>query len=61
MYIKVRVRLKTGEATTIRAELPNDLKDYSQDTIDYAVSDWLDDNGVKYKWYRAENLKIKPM
>jgi uncharacterized protein (DUF2267 family) len=61
MYIKVRVRLKTGEATTIRAELPNGLKDYSQDTIDDAVSDWLDDNGVEYKWYRTENPEIKPM
>ena len=60
MYIKVRVRLKTGEATTIRAELPNDLKDYSQDTIDDAVSDWLHENGVDYKWCRVENHEIKP-
>jgi uncharacterized protein (DUF2267 family) len=57
MYVKVRVRLKTGEAKTIRAELPNNLKDYSQDTINDAVSDWLDNNGVDCKWYRTKPLK----
>lgn len=60
MYVKVRVRLKTSEAVTLRAEIPNDLRDYSSDNIDGAVSDWLDDNGVKYKWYRVENPEIKP-
>lgn len=55
MYINVRVRLKTGEAVTVKAELPDNIKDYSKDTINDIVSDWLDDNKVEYKWYRVEN------
>lgn len=55
MYINVRVRLKTGEAVTVKAEIPDDIKDYGKDTIDDAVSDWLDENKIEYKWYRVEN------
>ena len=55
MYINVRVRLITGDAVTVKYELPNDIKDYNKDTIDDAVSDWLDENKVEYKWYRVEN------
>lgn len=55
MYINVRVRLKTGEAVTVKVEIPDDIKDYGKDTIDDAVSDWLDENKTEYKWYRVEN------
>ena len=55
MYINVRVRLNSGEAVTVKAELPDDIKDYGKDTIDDAVSDWLDENKIEYKWYRVEN------
>ena len=59
MYVKVRLRLKTGSLTTLRVELPKDLRDYNQDTIDDVVSDSLDDNKVRHKWFRVENPEIK--
>lgn len=61
MYVKVKLRLKTGELTTVRAEIASDIKDYKKDTIYDVVSDWLDDNGVQYRWYRVENPDIYPM
>lgn len=58
MYVKVRLKLKSGELTTIRVELPKDIRDYHEDTVDDAVSDVLTEKGVDYKWYRVENNKV---
>ena len=57
MQIKVRVRPKSSDPITLTAEIPNDLGDYSEDNVDGAVSDWLDDNAIKYKWYRVLDYK----
>ena len=55
MYVTVRVKLKSGEITTIRTELPKDIRNYKEDTISDFISDKLDDDGVEYKWYRVES------
>jgi len=51
MPLNVRVRLQTGEAVTIKVDLPDDIKEYDADRISDAVSDWLDDKGVERRWY----------
>ena len=57
MHVKVKLRLTTGEIKTLTVKIPDDIRDYKQDTIDDAVSDWLDEKGIKYKWYKVEDLK----
>lgn len=57
MHAKVKLRLTTDEIKTLTVKIPGDIRDYKQDTIDDAVSDWLDEKGIKYKWYIVEDLK----
>ena len=53
MYARIRLKLKSKKLAEMNIELPKDLKDYSDDTINDAVSDILDEKGVYYKWYRV--------
>lgn len=53
MIVTIRIRLKNDVIGTMEAILPDDLKDNSEDTLNDAVSDWLDENSIKYKWYRV--------
>ena len=52
MYVKVRIKFLDGDVANIKVDLPSDLKDFNHDTLDDAVSDYLDDNATECKWFR---------
>lgn len=55
LQLKVRVKLTTGVVNNFNVKIPDTLKDYSDDTLNDIVSDWLDDHNIKYKWYRVQS------
>lgn len=53
MYVTVRFKTKENDLCNIKVELPKTIRDYSDDTINDVVSDYLDDNLVEVKWFRV--------
>lgn len=64
MNVKVRVRLKNGEIATLKANIPNEIVEHDHENFDDAVQDgvgdWLDDNGVEYRWFNIVNPNLFP-
>jgi len=57
MYVKVTVRKHKGEPTiTFPLDLPADIRDYTNDTVNDVVSDHLDSIGMEYVWYRVNQI-----
>ena len=57
MDVNIRIKLtETGKKITIPVNLPYHIG-LSKDKLDDAVSDWLDENGVKYRWFRVLSEK----
>lgn len=53
MYLTVRIREKeTSQLIDFPVHLPDDIR-LNDDVISDFVSDYLDDMGVPYKWYRV--------
>jgi len=57
MIVKVRLRQINGEIKNLEVKLPDDIRDYYDDTINDCVSDYLDENNIKYKWYRVAEIE----
>jgi len=51
-HVEVRVKHTSGIKSQFKIELPQDRRDDEVDTINDIISDWLDENGADYKWFR---------